>query len=458
MFWNLEQYGNASAVILQDLSAISYQELASKADAFAARLGHGKKLLFVLANNNLESLTAYLACLRSGHVPLLLAANIDPELLALLCGTYQPDFLWQLGSSGNYELLKQKPSRSSGLHPGLALLLSTSGSTGSPKLVRLSGMNLNSNAESIAEYLHLTEDEKAITVLPMNYTYGLSVINSHLAVGAAILLTDDTVIQKEFWDFFKTAGGTSLVGVPYTYMIYRRAGVFTKLELPTLRYMTQAGGKLPAEDVEKVATWCRTHNVKFYVMYGQTEATARMSYLPPEKTLEKCASVGIAIPGGRFAIIDENGNEFPEPERVGELVYYGPNVSLGYAETAEDLMLGDENQGRLATGDMAKYDADHYVYITGRLKRFIKITGNRIGLDDVERTLKEAGIESVCGGKDDLLCIALMNVEHEEKLVVDLLNQRLHLHYSMCKIKYVVEIPRNDSGKILYTKLFEEYL
>lgn len=458
MFWDLEQFGDAPAVIRPDLSIVSYRTLAAEADRFAERLGNGKKLLFALVNNNQESLTAYLACLRSGHVPLLLASNIAPELLELLRNIYQPDFLWQPGVGGEYELLSLSPTCRNRLHSDLTLLLSTSGSTGSPKLVRLSGKNLNSNADSIVEYLHLTADERGITVLPMNYTYGLSVINSHLAVGAAILLTMETVIQKQFWDFFRAAKGTSLVGVPYTYMIYRRAGVFSKLELPSLRYMTQAGGKLPAEDVTKVASWCHAHEVEFYVMYGQTEATARMSYLPPAKTLEKSASVGIAIPGGRFEIIDEKGGTITEPDKVGELVYYGPNVSLGYAENAPDLSRGNDNGGRLATGDMAKYDADHFVYITGRLKRFIKMTGNRIGLDDVERALKKHGIDAVCGGRDDLLCVALPRKEDREETVGTLLSSEFKLHYSMYRIKHVDAIPRNDSGKILYTKLFEEYL
>lgn len=451
MFWDIEHFAAAVAVELPDGRQITYGELSRQADRFAAQLPVKRSLVFLLVGNHLDSLAAYLGCLRHGHVPLLLMDNIEESLLALLQETYSPNAIWS--ASGG---LRLQHADTVALAPELALLLSTSGSTGSPKLVRLSAENLNANADSIVDYLHLTAQEKAITVLPMSYTYGLSVLNSHLAVGATILLTDMTVIQREFWDFFTRSGGTSLVGVPYTYMIYRRAGVFSKLALPTLRYMTQAGGKLPAEDVFKVASWCQEHQIKFFVMYGQTEATARMSYLPPDKTLEKSASVGIAIPGGRFAIEDEQHCEITASGQDGELVYYGPNVSLGYAERQSDLALPDQNQGRLSTGDVARWDDAGYVYITGRLKRFIKMTGNRIGLDDVEQRLRARGFDAVCGGKDDLLAVALTSGDPAE--VVQAISEELKIHHSMVKVIVVSEIPRSDSGKIQYSKLFEEIL
>lgn len=447
MFWDLEKYSSSTAVILPDGSCFTYGKLAELADRFSCTVPSGRSLLFLLVENNLESLAAYLGCLRHGHVPLLLSANTNKEQLQLLEEVYQPDAVWS--ARDGLRLCRHDKTE---LNPELALLLSTSGSTGSPKLVRLSAKNLNSNADSIVEYLKIDASEKAVTILPMNYTYGLSVINSHLAAGATLLLTDYTVIQREFWDFFKKFGGTSLVGVPYTYQIYRRAGVFTKLELPTLRYMTQAGGKLPADDVFKIATWSKEHNVRFYVMYGQTEATARMSYLPPERTLEKSASVGIAIPGGRFAIEDEDRREISQSGIDGELIYYGPNVSLGYAENREDLALPDFNHGRLSTGDVARWDDEHYVYITGRLKRFIKITGNRIGLDEVEKRLRAHGLDVVCSGKDDLLAAAVTSGNPEE--VVRIISEEFKIHYSMVKVIAVQKIPRNDSGKILYTELF----
>jgi len=451
MFWELEHFSNNTAVELPDGRCLTYSQLAALADEFAKHLPAHRALVFLLVGNNLESLSAYLGCLRHHHVPLLLADGIDGSQLELLEKIYRPNVIW-CKSQG----MRFIHDTNVAMNQGLALLLSTSGSTGSPKLVRLSTDNINSNAEAIVKYLGLTASEKAITILPMNYTYGLSVINSHLAVGASILLTDYTVIQREFWNFFISYGGTSLVGVPYTYQIFRRSGVFTKLELPSLRYMTQAGGKLPASDVTQVAEWCQKRHIKFFVMYGQTEATARMSYLPPEHTLDKSASVGVAIPGGRFAIEDENHHEIKESGCNGELIYYGPNVSLGYAEKQEELDLPDQNNGRLSTGDVAQWDEDGYVYITGRMKRFIKIAGNRIGLDDVEARLKSHGVDAVCGGKDDILAVAVTSEQTQD--IIQILSNELKLHFSLIRVIVVSEIPRNEAGKIQYSQLFKGIL
>jgi acyl-CoA synthetase (AMP-forming)/AMP-acid ligase II len=460
-FWELEKHGDAPALIDDTGDSCTYAELAQAADRLVAGLGTGKKLVFLLGDNSPGSCIGYLACLRSGHVPLLLNPATDAPLLDDLVRVYRPDFFWKEGvvPGGCNEAgfgLHPGPGGGGMLHAELALLLTTSGSTGSQKLVRLSLRNLAANAASIVEYLELGPDERPITVLPMNYTYGLSIINSHLAAGARILLTNEAVVRKEFWNFFRDGQATSLAGVPYTYDIYRRLGL-QKMDLPSLRTMTQAGGKLPADRVEEFAGWAASRGIRFFVMYGQTEATARMSYLPPERVLEKCASVGIAIPGGRFSILDTADNEITVPGVDGELVYHGENVSLGYAETRADLAKGDENGGMLKTGDIARYDDESYVYITGRLKRFIKLTGNRIGLDEVEQLLKKGGVEAVCGGRDNLLCVAV-HAEADKTLAETLLADSMKIHHTMMKVLVVDGIPRNDSGKVRYQALFEEHL
>ena len=260
------------------------------------------------------------------------------------------------------------------VHEKLALLLATSGSTGSPKLVRLSRENVESNARAIREYLKLDETERPITTLPMQYTYGLSILNSHLLAGGCILMTKESCVQEGFWKFFREQKATSLGGVPYTYQILKRLRFFEQ-EFPWLRSMTQAGGKLPADLVTEVGTWAQARGIRFYVMYGQTEATARMSYLPPEDCLKKPGSIGIPVPGGKFSLLGEDGEPVCGTGVDGELIYEGANVSLGYAKNKEDLMRGDENRGVLHTGDIARRDADGYYYIAGRKKRFIKLYG-----------------------------------------------------------------------------------
>ena len=271
------------------------------------------RLAFLYCRNTVGAVLYYRSCLRNHVVPLLLEHRMDRELLRTLIGTYEPDYLIGMpedltGTDGTvlegsecfgYQLAKRDAKRKTGLNPELALLLTTSGSTGSPKLVRQSRKNVTSNAESIAEYLELDPTERPITTLPMNYTYGLSIMNSHFQVGAAVLLTEHTLFEREFWDFFREQGATSFGGVPYTYQILKRLDFF-KMELPSLRTMTQAGGKLPVNLHREFAEYAMSTGRKFIVMYGQTEATARMSYLPAEDAIRKCGSMGIAIPGGKF--------------------------------------------------------------------------------------------------------------------------------------------------------------
>ena len=290
----------------------------------------------------------------------------------------------------------------------------------------------------------------------MNYTYGISIINSHLLVGATVLVTDKSIVQKEFWRFFREAGATSFGGVPYTYEMLERMR-FMRMELPTLTTMTQAGGKLTPELHEKFAQYAMENGKRFVVMYGQCEATARMGYLPPEKAAEKKGSMGIAIPGGRFHLIDGDGTEITEPFATGELVYEGKNVTLGYAECGEDLIKGDERHGVLQTGDMAQFDEDGYYYIVGRKKRFLKIYGNRVNLDEVERLVKgRFETEVASAGVDDHLYLFL-TAEPMKEAVRHYVAEKTGLNPMAFHVMAVEEIPKNDAGKIQYRELEKYY-
>ena len=470
---------------------ITYGELREQIAEFR-RAVRQRSFVFLLCENTPDAVIGYLGCLNAGAVPLLLNAELDETLLQEMYERYQPEYVWmpkksaetwkpgclaEKQNTGNedfpkndvencaivYEkaeyVLYQTGAPECELYPELALLLATSGSTGSPKLVRLSRQNLESNAVSIMEYLKLTESERAITCLPMQYTYGLSVLNSHFQAGACVLLTTSSVVQQQFWDYFKLAEGTSLVGVPYTYELFRRLHLFDDRALKPeeqpwyqhLRYMTQAGGRLPEPLQQKVGTWAKAHDIEFVVMYGQTEATARMSYLPADHCLEKIGSIGIAIPGGTFHLEDVDPTT-----GVGELIYEGPNVTLGMAECRADLKNGDERQGVLHTGDLARADEDGYYYIVGRKKRFLKIFGIRVGLDECERILQKAyaevDCEFVCVGTDDHLQIYTTD-QVCAQTVAELLADRLHISNRAVQAYYIAEIPKNASGKTQYSKL-----
>lgn len=466
--WNFEQF--AGNIALQDETAkkITYSQLNSEVNALIEAVGK-RTLVFCLCENKIGSVTGYAAFIKGKIVPVLLNAHLERGLLNNLLETYRPEFIWApkdteaefssfecTYSVEDYSLLKTGYSVKHELYPELALLLTTSGSTGSPKFVRQSYKNLKSNTDSIIKYLELSSTESAITTLPMNYTYGLSIINTHLAVGARLLLTDKGLMQKEFWRLFKEEQATSFGGVPYTYEMLDRLR-FQRMDLPSLRYMTQAGGKLTPELHEKFAEYAQQKNIKFIVMYGQCEATARMGYLPPDKAVEKCGSMGVAIPGGRFCIKDGQGNNIDTPYTAGELVYEGDNVTLGYAECIGDLAKGDERNGVLFTGDMAQTDEDGFYYIVGRKKRFLKIYGNRVNLDETERLIKGSfeGLDCACAGVDDHMYIFITDASKAAE-VKSFAAEKTKLNPIAFKTVVIDAIPKNDAGKTLY-KEFSEY-
>lgn len=443
---------------------VTYETWYTHADALGGIMPT-RSLAAIICRNTIGSALAYLCCLQNRIVPLLIDEAMDDELKNRLLNTYQPEFLLcpqeTAAEESLYSLYDYAVCRYSHASPpvykDLGLLLTTSGSTGSPKLVRLSYDNLQSNAASIAQYLELTAGDRPVSSLPMHYTFGLSVINSHVLCGAAEYLTTATVFDAAFWQFCKDNGVTSIAGVPFTYECLRRLK-FTTMDLPDLTLMIQAGGKLSKKLQKEFGEFAAATGKRFVVMYGQTEATARMSYLPPADCLRKIGSIGIAIPGGTFRIMDDDHAELTEPNTVGELCYDGPNVSLGYARCAEDLQLGDERQGRLFTGDIAYCDEEGFYYIAGRKKRFVKIMGKRVNMDEVEQLFKNAFADRdfACTGSDDNLIIFTTAPETALSALEDFLVAKTSLHPSCFAIRSIAAIPKNSSGKTQYTDLPDE--
>ncbi|HEY9266719.1 MAG TPA: AMP-binding protein, partial [Mycobacterium sp.] len=320
---HLRRHGDNVAVLTQTRQ-FSYLELADLVAATARDLGERRRLILLEARNDIHTLVHYLGALAGHHVVLPVPAGRDHT--ALIC-TYQPDVV--VDASG----VHVRRGGGHPMHEDLALLMSTSGSTGSPKLVRLSRANLVANAAAIVEYLGIRETDRAATTLPMSYCYGLSLVHSHLLAGAALILTEHSVADAEFWQLFGRHRGTTFAGVPYTFELLDRIG-FASMEMPHLRYLTQAGGRMPAERVQQFATLAQRRGWQLYVMYGATEATARMAYLPPDLARSRPTAIGRPIPGGSFSVEPVDG--WPD-DGTGELVYRGPNVMMGYAHTPHDL-------------------------------------------------------------------------------------------------------------------------
>ena len=427
----LRSHGERVAV-LTDTAQLTYRELADRIDEAAHALGDARRLVLLETRNDISTLVHYLGALAARHGVLPVPAGRDH---AALDEIYAPDVV--IDDRGVHH--RHHDARP--LHDDLSLLMSTSGSTGSPKLVRLSHANLIANATVIAEYLGIGETDRAATTLPMSYCYGLSVIHSHLLVGAGLILTDLSVVDEQFWKLFRRHSGTSFAGVPYTFELLERIG-FDAADLSHLRYVTQAGGRMPPERVRRFAELAQRSGFDLFVMYGATEATARMAYLPSELALSHPNAIGRPIRGGSFSIEPLDGWD---DDDVGELVYRGPNVMMGYAHGPDDLALGKTVE-TLRTGDIARRAPDGLFEVVGRNSRFVKMYGLRIDLQQVETALRAQGMHAFCTNDDDRLVVAVAG-RHDDRDVQRAAADAAGVPAGAVRAVTVDELPLLSSGK-----------
>jgi acyl-CoA synthetase (AMP-forming)/AMP-acid ligase II len=409
-------------------------------------------IMAITLNPTFDSITLYLAALACRRPLIILASGSSGSSNSWLFDDYQPAIvsgiddppMGYLSADGFHYNPGAKKSTTT------SLCLTTSGSTGSPKLVRLSYEAVSANAMSIAEALDIGKSSRAITSLPLNYSYGLSVLNSHLVAGGQIVLTADTIMSREFWLTFDSSRCTSFAGVPYSYTILKRLR-FVPGDHPTLRVMTQAGGKLDIDSCRYFHQILSESGKQFVIMYGQTEATARMTVLQHSdfETHEK--SVGKAIPKGLLKII---GDEFRIQERYveGEVVYQGPNVMDRYVNSSDDFDEPGNIGGILHTGDRGYLDDEGYLYITGRQKRIGKIHGIRINLDEVEGQLRSNGTSCAVINVDDSIHV-FVETNGDEHFTPKSIAERFRLHSSTVKLFEVAELPILSNGKIDYFSL-----
>lgn len=457
MFLDLDKKPKDKVAVIDDNDKqLTYGDICAFSKEFGMQIPP-RSFIFILAENSIGSLLGYTASLINRVVPLIISSKTEEALYSNLRDTYKPEYMWipdnmveaisydVVYRSNGYTLVKTGFPKAQ-LYDELSLLLPTSGSTGSPKLVRHSYRNIEANADNVRRMFKLTEDEKAMAILPMHYTMGLSVIASHLLAGATLLLSGKSLLDKVFWSRLKEA--TSFTGVSYSYEILLKMRL-TRMVLPNLKILTQGGGKLTTEMWNQLADYASCNDKQFIATYGQSECTARMAYLPSHLAKEKICSIGIAEPGGQLSIIDSEGNETFEGEATGEMIYRGENVTLGYAISQEDLLKGDENHGIMHTGDLARRDSDGCYYIVGRLKRFLKIFGLRIGLDEVENIIKsEYQVDCYCKGDDEKLIVLVTNSEIAGQLP-EFIENKTHLFHKNIEVKVVDCILRNEAGKVI---------
>ena len=406
-----------------------------------------RALCFMLVENNVTSLAWVMASLVSKRiVPLILNAKTDEVLYANLLETYKPAYIWQKGE------LTRTENPITPLYKDLSHLLPTSGSTGSPKLVRHCYENIEATGLNISTFFELKESDRPLMVLPLYYTMGLSMVFSHFKVGATILITGRNMTDPVFWKFIKDEHATSFTGVPYSFQILNLMRFF-RMDLPDLELLTQGGGKMERGLNLKFAEYCRDNGKRWIATYGQSECTARMAYLPAKWAIEKVGSIGIAVPNGELSLIDADGNTITTPHTEGEMCYRGKNVTLGYARQLEDLQLGDERHGFIRTGDLAYFDEDGCYYIVGRMGRFLKLFGMRVGLDECEQIIaSNCQTESACVGTDEKMIVYITDAS-KTQAVKDALVEKTHIVATSFEIRVIPEIPKNEAGKKLFSKL-----
>ena len=425
MLWNFGSYADNIAVIGECGETLRYGEL----EALSAKLSEVDPrypLVMMLCRNTFGAVSGYAALLGGGYPMLMMSAEAPAEIRRSVLNAYRPGLVFlpeemrgeyagmrEACTVGDYVLLRTNYPELYPVHPELGLLLTTSGSTGSVKYVRQSRNNILFNAGVIADYLGLRENDRSITSVPMQYTYAQSMIHAALLHGACTVATRQSFMENEFWDLVEEKEVSVFHGVPNTY------------------------------------------DRRFVVMYGQSEATAAISWLAPEKSAEKIGSVGLAVPGGEISLLDAQDHTITAPHCPGEIVYRGGNVAMGYAQGGEDLCKGDEWGSILRTGDVGETDEDGYLYIVGRLKRFIKVSGHRISLDEIdEKMMSDLNILTVSSGIDEHL-IVFVTDEREKNIVEDYIRRKIAVVRRAFSVAVIPEIPRNDAGKVLYGELLE---
>ena len=463
--WDFGAFGTNTALVDDTGVAVRYDELAALQGELSGVAP--EELTMMLCENSIGALSGYAALLNGGHPMLMVSAGLPEDMRRQIMNTYRPGLVFaprslrgdyahmrEMREIDNYALLKTSYSESFPINPALGQLLTTSGSTGSVKFVRQSWDDVRVNAQITMDILEMTGTERTVTVLPMNYTYGLSIICASLMAGATMIVTRHGVMDEEFWDLFENERVTAFHGVSGTYDMLRRLDLFCE-DFPDLRLMTQGGGKLSLDLQRYFAQYAADYGKRFSILYGQCEATAAITYLPAERALDKPGSVGIAVPDGEIELIDEQGCPIEGAHIPGELVFRGENVAMGYAERGGDLARDDDWRGELYTGDIAERDEDGYLYITGRLKRFIKIAGHRISLDEIdEQIMNDLHIRCVSSGVDDHLVIFVLSDEDADA-VRDTIIRKMSVVRPAFRVEVIDGFPLNEAGKVLYGALLE---
>ncbi len=427
LFQNTKHFNKRIAFITDKNKKISYKEIYKKSKEIASKIKQ-KSVTIIIAKNHYECFIGYIALIMFERTTILLDENFSLKFLQDLIKKYRVNYIFAsneyqskiknidiIHEGDEYSIFKTNFDLHKKINKKNLLLLTTSGSTQNPKLVRLSKDNLLNNTINIIKYLNINKNHTTITTMPLAYSYGLSIFNTHFHTGSKIIINDNTIFDKNFWKMIKKNKVNSFGGVPQFYENLKRLDL-KNLSLKSIKYLSQAGGKMDDETLKYYGNICKQKKIKFFVMYGQTEASPRMSYLEWKKFYPKLGSIGKPLDGCKFQIFREDRKIIKKSYVKGELVFFGRNVSLGYSKNYKDLCKGDLNKGKLYTGDIGYKDNENYYFLSARKNRISKIFGLRINLDDIENFLKKFKINSKCLISNKKLKILIKNNYSRKKI------------------------------------------
>jgi long-chain acyl-CoA synthetase len=437
LFNNFNKFKNFIA-ISNDEEDLSYQDLQSRLVVFK-KIINRKSLLILVSSNTIISIIFYIFAIKHDCKIIILDENHSENFIKKTILKFKPNFIFfpkikkilknkKKVIIQDYALCEIHKIIDKKINKKNSIILTTSGTTSNPKFVRLSPENIYENTHQIQKYLKINYKHKTITTLPMAYSYGLSIINTHLEFGGQVYLSNFSPVNINFWKIIKKKRINNFGSIPAMYEFLKKIK-FEKLISSDIKYLTVAGGKTNNETLKYLRLVCLKKNINFFVMYGQTEASPRISFIDITKNLE-FKSIGKPVNGGKIELINN------------EIVYTGKNVSLGYAKNLNDLYLGDVNKGKLFTGDLGVKDDKGYFYITGRKKRISKLFGLRINLDDIQNYLEGEGYQIYLNINDNKIDITY-NQKYNDKKIKELISQKYNINKNYISCVYSNKIKKN---------------
>ena len=464
LFKSFNKYSKNIAIIDKEYSNLTYKKVLIETDKIREKIKK-RSLILIVSENSLGSLLAYIFCIINNHVGIIVDLKTTKQNILKIFKEYQPNYIFISKKNNSIfkkvcsekyiffdqSLMKNKLTKEKKMNKNLSLLLSTSGSMGSIKFVKLSTSNLKYNTDSIINYLKINKKDSAITNLPISYSYMLSIINTHFEVGGSIVISKYSLVEKKFWETLKNSKSTSFNGVPYTYEMLSKIGL-KNIKIDTLKYLTLAGGKLENDKLKEIIKFCKKNNLNFFSMYGQTEASPRISYLKPEFSQKKIGSIGKGIPGSKMYIINNTGKKILKPFVEGEIICEGKNVFMGYSKDYNDLKNANEENYKLKTGDLGYFDKNGFFYITSRISRIAKIFGNRVDLGALESLMSQKSYKVACLS-DNKIVFIFIEKKYNKTNLINTISKITNLSinsFELIKLKY---LPRTANNKISYSEL-----